>query len=485
MPAHRLLRNLLLSLVTLAGTLGLICNACCDDASISTPCDGAGDFGVTEANSSSATRTRYFESSAWEKWAAGEASCFQPCLDDEGLHFSSRGDRLKFTNRGLLQFEGVGISKSNENSPGGFRFPRVRQYFIFDIDEWINFTTIIQTAYAGLGPLNNWKVLDIWLELKLCPQLRVRGGHFRSPFLYELHLLGEEKLITPERSVYNNTVTTERQTGLMFLGDLLDDRLFYAMGIFYGPSHVFYDTNRAKDFIGMVDAKPFRLREGHPLQHLHLVYSLDFGVQDAQPPLAQAYRIQSEMDARGFIAGSSTVSPVWLLFDAQAAERGGRVETAFETVWFYKSFTLLASVQGGYRRFALNNSAPSRVPFAGFQVSTTYFLTGEAFTNRDEIRPLRDFQWRSPFSNPGAWEVFARYAQLDVGRELVDQGIAQAPVSTHAVQTIDVGTTWYLNNNSTFYIDWQKSIFASPVEVGPAAFSKGYDLFLLRYQYLY
>jgi hypothetical protein len=72
-----------------------------------------------------------------------------------------------------------------------------------------------------------------------------------------------------------------------------------------------------------------------------------------------------------------------------------------------------------------------------------------------------------------------------VGRDLVEQGIAQRPVSTHAVQTIDVGAIWYLNPHSTFYFGWQHSIFASPIVVGTGQSSRGYDLGLVRYQFLY
>lgn len=406
-------------------------------------------------------------------------------IDDGGLHITGCDDRLRFTNRTLLQFEGVAVSGDNRASPGGFTFPRVREYLILDIDEWINLTTILQSAYGTLGPLNNWRVLDTWLELKFHLGLKIRGGHFRSPFLYEFHLLGEEKLITPERSIYNNTVSTERQTGVMLFGDLLDDRLYYAAGIFNGPSHVFYDTNRAKDFIGLVDFKPFLLKNDHPFQHLHLIYSLDFGNQNQQPPLAATYRVNSEMDQSKYRAEPTKFSPVWLLFDSLGSERGSRVEMAGELLWFYKSFTLLTSVQGGYRHFAREAALPQRVPFNGFQVSTTYFLTGEAVTNREDIKPLRDFKWKNPFSNPGAWEVYSRYAQLDVGRQLVEQGVAVRPASTHAVQTIDVGTIWYLNKHSSFYFNWQHSIFASPVVAPPNHLSQGYDLFLARYQLLY
>src|SRR5262249_5448361 len=157
-------------------------------------------------------------------------------------------------------------------------------------------------AYSPNGPLNNYKVLDIWLEFKFARGLKIRGGHFRSPFLYEFFLLGEEKLITPERSVYNNSVITERQTGVMIYGDLLDDHLYYAMGGFTGPSHLFTSPDGLQDFIGLVDAKPFLSTDGSPFQYLHLIYSLDLGNENQSPVSAATYRVQSELDQTNYRA---------------------------------------------------------------------------------------------------------------------------------------------------------------------------------------
>jgi phosphate-selective porin len=61
----------------------------------------------------------------------------------------------------------------------------------------------------------------------------VRAGQFKTPFGFE-QLYADPRLLTIERSLANDRLTLSRQLGAQVGGDLLDKRLFYAVGVFNG-----------------------------------------------------------------------------------------------------------------------------------------------------------------------------------------------------------------------------------------------------------
>ena len=79
----------------------------------------------------------------------------------------------------------------------------------------------------------------------------------KTPYLYEYFSISEGDLIAPERSIFAGNMALNRQMGMMFLGNLFDDRVSYATGVYNGPRRSFQDFNSAKDLIGTVTARPW------------------------------------------------------------------------------------------------------------------------------------------------------------------------------------------------------------------------------------
>jgi phosphate-selective porin OprO/OprP len=50
------------------------------------------------------------------------------------------------------------------------------------------------------------------------------------------------------------------------------------------------------------------------------------------------------------------------------------------------------------------------------------------------------------------------------------------------VYAIDTGLNWYPNQYTKIYLDWQHSVFGTPVTNGPGSFHKTGDLLWLRFQ---
>ncbi len=126
------------------------------------------------------------------------------------------------------------------------------------------------------------------------------------------------------------------------------------------------------------------------------------------------------------------------------------------------------SLQGEYMRADVDQSdTSSSANFDGFYVQASYFLTGEhrkystSSGSFSRVKPKENFRFGKGL---GAWEVGARYSQLDLN---------DARVSGGKLKDITVGLNWYLNPNMRIMWDYVRSDLDG---VGNA------NLFLTRFQ---
>ena len=147
----------------------------------------------------------------------------------------------------------------------------------------------------GYGSLD---LLDAFMTLRFDNRLRFRIGRMKTPYLYEYFSIAEGDLISPERSIYAGNMALNRQMGMMFLGNLFDDRLSYATGVFNGPRRSFQDFNSAKDLIGNVTARPWLNSESFPaLKYLNLGGSWDVGYEANSPPQPTFFQTANDQTA--------------------------------------------------------------------------------------------------------------------------------------------------------------------------------------------
>ena len=130
-------------------------------------------------------------------------------------------------------------------------------------------------------------------------------------------------------------------------------------------------------------------------------------------------------------------------------------------------------------------SSPVHVPIRGWFVQGAYLLTGETIRDRTNVQPLRPFDLREGRLGPGAWEVTARYSQLDLDDRVFTAGLADPHLWTNHAKMVDVGLNWYLNQFVKVYFDWEHAFFGSPVLSTNGAFRRSSDLFWVRTQVLF
>jgi phosphate-selective porin OprO/OprP len=105
--------------------------------------------------------------------------------------------------------------------------------------------------------------------------------------------------------------------------------------------------------------------------------------------------------------------------------------------------------------------------FDGFYIQGSYFLTGEHRKYKtstgafDRVKPKENF---SSASGTGAWEVAARYSQIDLNEGSVTGG---------RLRNVTVGLNWHLNPNMRIMWNYIRADLSG---VGKAS------LFLMRFQ---
>ncbi|WP_165250360.1 OprO/OprP family phosphate-selective porin [Paludisphaera soli] len=371
----------------------------------------------------------------------------------------------------LFDHTGPGSAQS------GFFIPRQIWAFNGRLTKSVEYMASFQ---RGLG---SFELRDAFLNFRPYNQdkFMIKAGRYRVPYTYEFYAISNQDLISPERSVYAINFGNNREIGVTAWGVLYDDRLDYAAGAFNGPRNSYEDNNDEPNFIGFVNARPFRHSTRFEfLNFLNLGGTVDVGNSDDRlAPLP----LRTSVNA-GQGSGSSTASPSFLAFNNTVRESGPRAQYSLHAALFYKRLSLLA--EWDYSRINYLPSAEEpRVPILvdAFYVQAGFFLTGEHVTRRGPIEVKRPLNLkRGKDFGLGAIELGARYASLRLGDDVFTQGLADPNLWTNRVGVTDLGVNWYLNQYLKVYLDWQHSDFGAPVAFAPGQFFLTSDLYWARLQ---
>ncbi len=370
----------------------------------------------------------------------------------------------------LAFFPRMGIQAS------GITNPRTRVYFYGHLTRPFSYEFSFQESY---GTLN---LLDSYINYRHSDAFNLQFGRYKTPFTYEWYRVHIWDLLAPERSLFAQNFEGQRRFGLMGHGDLFDKRLEYAVGSFNGQRNGYTDFNSHQDVMAFLNFKPFYNREeGFLLRDLQVGGSLDAGLENN--PLSPAFLTTSQAEAPGTLTPGNPSLP-FLAFNNNVRERGYRALWELHTAYYYGGVSLLGAWDSGFQDYALGSSgpAPIRVPTSGYFVQAGYILTGETIRDRTLIDPLKPFDLRPGHFGLGAFEVTARFSELQLGRQVFTGGLANPQLWTNEAQMVDVGFNWYLNRFLKVYFDWEHAMFGSPVFYNTGRSQKSNDLYWLRLQ---
>jgi len=389
-----------------------------------------------------------------------------------GFQIRSPDEEFDIQFHDLTQLDGRFYGIPNQ-SPVADTFDIARQWFVFNghltkpYEYYVSFNNSFDTFAA----------LDVFLNVNYDKRLQFRFGRFKSPFTYEFYAQPTEALASGEWSVFFNNFGMNRILGAMLWGESVAGRIDYAAGIFNSIPNAQFDLSNPKSVIAFLNFAPFRPATDSLLENFNLGGSLVAGNQDHVP-------VPQELRTIVPVAGSNVIGVPFLIFNNNVVTSGPRNLWDLHMAYFYGSLMVLAEWGSGFQDYALVNQTNSRVhlPIESFYVQASYFLTGERMASRGRVNPLRPFDLRPGRFGLGAWEAFARYAQLSLGDQVFTAGLADPNNWTNHLFLTDIGINWYWNAYIHVLFDWQHAGFGSPVLYRPGGFAGTSDLFMLRFQ---
>lgn len=285
-----------------------------------------------------------------------------------------------------------------------------------------NGTTVLQDAYLDV---------NYWREAK------ARIGKFKSPF-------GLERLqsdpISPfmEPGLTTNLVPN-RDVGAQLFGDLLDDRITYAIGVFNGVADggsADTDADDDKDVVGRVFTQPFKDSAG-PLQGLGVGVAASLGHRDGAPA---SYRT----------AGQQT----FFSYQSNVNADGRHLRFSPQGYYYWGPFGLLAEFVTSTQRLR-RAGVTTEVDHAAWQLAASYVLTGEEAS-------YKGVKLRQPFSLKhhtwGALEAVGRLSELVIDKDAFAT-LAAPSASAQRAQAWDLGLNWYVNKNLKWALDYEQTHF--------------------------
>jgi len=364
----------------------------------------------------------------------------------EGLNFNSQDGSFKLKIGGRLQNDWFWSSeedsiKSNVGEQeDGVEFRRARIYFSGLIYDNVKYK--LQLDFEG----GDADFKDAYLALTDFPLGTLRMGHFKEPF--SLDELTSSKYITFLERALPNAFAPSRNTGIMLHNVSSNERITTAIGLFRDTDNYGEDSgdDGGYNVTGRITALPIYKDKGASLLHVGAAYSHrnpdDSFSFDASP---EAHLADDFVDT-GSIAGD-------------------RVDLlGLEAAWVNGPFSL----QSEYITADAGRFTGSDVRFDGYYIQASYFLTGE---NRSYKTSEAAFSRTKPKKNYssgggcGAWEVKARYSELDLNDGSITGG---------ELDNITAGLNWYLNPNTKIMWDY---IHADKDRIGQA------NIFMIRLQF--
>jgi phosphate-selective porin OprO/OprP len=371
----------------------------------------------------------------------------------EGLNFDSQDGSFKLKIGGRLQTDWFWSSeddsiKSNVGEQeDGVEFRRARIYFSGLIYDNVEYK--LQLDFEG----GDADFKDAYLALTDFPLGTLQMGHFKEPF--SLDELTSSKYITFLERALPNVFAPSRNTGFMLHNVAFNERITAAIGVFRDTDD--YGENvddGGYNVTGRVTALPIYKDKGASLLHIGVGYSY------RNPDDSLQYRQRPEAHLADYFVDTGS-------FTSDQADLLG-----LEAAWVNGPF----SMQSEYIKANASRIGGSDVSFDGYYVQAGYFLTGEHRSYKTSEAAFSRTKPKKNYSSPsrdgqahgggcGAWEVKARYSELDLN----DGGITGGELDN-----ITAGLNWYLNPNTKIMWDY---VHTDKDTVGQA------DIFMMRLQF--
>lgn len=299
----------------------------------------------------------------------------------------------------------------------------------------------------------------------------LRVGHFKEPFsLDELESIFDRFF---QEKALPNVLVPSRNAGIQIsdalIGEPKKERLFWQFGVFKDtpddfPSSNDSDEDQGYQLTARVAGLPFYAEDGRKLLHLGAAYSRR-NPDGARLP----YSARPETRLSLFRYANTDGALLPALFRLQDARADDVNLYGLELAAVYGPF----SFQSEYIRSDVDTTFGGDLTFDGWYAQAGFVLTGENRVYRHDVgrlqkpSPAKPFSFRGEKRGLGAWEVLARYSEVDLSDRSVFGG-------QHSAATL--GLNWYLNKNFGVTFNYTHN------EIDHALYDGDFGVFQTRFQ---
>ena len=335
----------------------------------------------------------------------------------------------------------------------GFNVPFARTFLYGNITKnWI-----YQVGTQGF--LGSFNLLDLWMGYRFGDWLTIRAGKGLTPPLYEYIAF------TPalEPVITNSPLfqmAAARPIGIMFLGNILGNRLQYWSGVTNTAKSTYYALDRNVEYNGQIDFTPFKGERWNDSILSGLGGGVGLSAGDQQYALNQGNSI-------GFANnGEASTNSAWVtssgvpfaVYNSNVKATGMRTRVAPHIYWFGR-FSVLAEYMD-YSRELTDGTTTGRSTQRGYYINMSYFLTGErdfrgnGFQGYSTVVPNSPFLPSKGSMGPGAWQVAGQWSGLDIGRGDFERGFIDPNRYTNRLGQLMVGLNWWPNKYTRLSFDY-------------------------------
>jgi phosphate-selective porin OprO/OprP len=370
----------------------------------------------------------------------------------EGFSIKATDDSYKLKIRGLIQADGRFFTDNQKDNGTTDTFTVRRARLIFDGTVGKLFDFYIMPDFGN----GQSTLVDGYGEMKLAQAWKIRGGKFKAPLGLE-RLQSDAVANFVEIGLPSNLVPN-RDVGFQLSGDVLDESVNYAIGIFNGTVDVASsnsqdaDNNNDKDLVARVFAQPFKNKGPEALKGFGIGLAGSYGHREGSTS-SSAPGYKSAGQATIFSYGTSA-------FD------GPQVRVSPQAYFYKGSLGLLGEyVVSNAKLTRISGGVPILDTFSNkaWQVTGNYVLTGELASYKG-ITPRTNFDLDK--KTWGAFEVVSRYEHLNLDNAIFDNGFASSTTSITEAKAWGLGLNWYPNKNLRLSLDFERTDFAGGAASG-------------------
>jgi phosphate-selective porin OprO/OprP len=244
-----------------------------------------------------------------------------------------------------------------------------------------------------------------------------------------------------------------RDVGFQLQGDLFGGALSYAAGVFNGVadggSGDFETADDDKDAAGRIFTHPFKNTGIGPLKGLGIGVAGTYGNQEG------ALRTLVSPGQQRFFGYRSGVGTNAVTANVLADGSHWRVSP--QGYYYWGPFGLFGEYVISDQQVRRDDGVATfaRIRNTAWQIAASYILTGEENSFKALV-PKQPFSLRG--GGWGAWEVAARFGQLDVDDDAFPLFANPATSATEATSW-GVGLNWYLTRNLKVNLNYEQTDF--------------------------